>query len=273
MVEQHNNEEEPIFNEDSMDISDQIGRALEKYTPLLLKKLNDTMEGAMNNHIVQMIREEVAINVQREFEKRDGKGKDKKNDEERMLNTILSGILENDHLLKEQFYLKLRKNLKEKINSRQIESFSMLADVARDHEIEQSRVDEGDLKRKHEDSNPPNKRFKQEGSSGNNFARRNIPFCRQCKKNHSGVCRATENGSYNCGKPGHVSRDCKSKPYKPILCFKCFEEGHMKSSCPKLTEEERLQEKRKEAKRKGKEKCPSSWEPTGKIFSTHSGAS
>nr|XP_043616069.1 putative UPF0481 protein At3g02645 [Erigeron canadensis] len=40
-----NEEEEPIFNEDSMDISDQIRRALEKYTPVLLKRLNQTLEG------------------------------------------------------------------------------------------------------------------------------------------------------------------------------------------------------------------------------------
>nr|XP_043615883.1 uncharacterized protein LOC122587784 [Erigeron canadensis] len=86
-------------------------------------------------------------------------------------------FLKNDQLLKEQFYLKLRKSLREKIILRQMEFFSMLADVARDHEIKQSRVEEGDVKRKHEDTNFPNKRFRQEGSYGNNATRRNIPFC------------------------------------------------------------------------------------------------
>nr|XP_043639347.1 uncharacterized protein LOC122610420 [Erigeron canadensis] len=87
-------------------------------------------------------------------------------------------FLENDQLLKEQFYLKLRKSLREKISLRQMDSFSMFANVARDHEIEQSRVEESELKRKPEDTNSPNKRFKQEGSSGNNSTRKNIPFCR-----------------------------------------------------------------------------------------------
>nr|XP_043629893.1 uncharacterized protein LOC122601194 [Erigeron canadensis] len=50
--------------------------------------------------------------------------------------------LENDQLMKEQFYLNLRKSLREKISLRQMDSFSMLVDVARDHEIEQSRVEE-----------------------------------------------------------------------------------------------------------------------------------
>nr|XP_043629973.1 uncharacterized protein LOC122601273 [Erigeron canadensis] len=336
MAEHHNekdkhnrrNEEEILFPEDSMDISDQIGRTLEKYTSLLLKWLNATMEGAMNNHIAQMIREEVAVNVQREFEKRDAKDKGKKTEEEKEVEvtgeriykkkftfrdfevchppgitvTVIpsfvqetvgrdSGMvmseaevtklrseflndcqgnlslnefraqfldkaqvflefLENDQLLKEQFYLKLGKNLIEKISLRQMESFSMLADVARDQEIEQSRVEEGDSKRKHEDTNSPNKRFRQEGSSGNNSTRRNIPFCRQCKRNHSGVCRASEKGCYNCGKPGHTSRECKSKPHDPVICFKCYEEGHVKSSCPKFTKEERLEKRRRKAERK-----------------------
>nr|XP_043611613.1 uncharacterized protein LOC122583254 [Erigeron canadensis] len=159
-------------------------------------------------------------------------------------------FLENDQLLKEQFYLKLRKNLREKISLRQMESFSMLADVSRDHEIEMSRFDEGVLKRRYEDVNSPSKRPRQEGSSGNHPNKRNVPFCRQCKKNHSGVCRAADKGCYTCGKPGHTSRECRSKPQRPIIYFKCFEEGHMRSSCPKLTEEERLEERRREAERK-----------------------
>nr|XP_043611643.1 uncharacterized protein LOC122583287 [Erigeron canadensis] len=159
-------------------------------------------------------------------------------------------FLENDQLLKEQFYLKLRKNIREKISLRQMESFSMLADVARDHEIEMSRVDEGVLKRRYEDVNSPSKKPRQEGSSGNYPNKRNVPFCRQCKKNHPGVCRAGDKACYTCGKPGNTSRECRSKPHKPVICFKCFEEGHMRSSCPKLTEEERLEERRREAERK-----------------------
>nr|XP_043619683.1 uncharacterized protein LOC122591483 [Erigeron canadensis] len=282
-----------------MDISDQIGRALEKYTPLLVKKLNDTMEGAMNNHIAQMIRDEVAVNVQREFEKRDSKGKGKKEEEEKevevtgknlTIRSLLSRILiwvsktvgsfrtsqcpkdlkvvftvsmlqdkakrwwdnllivkkgaldnvdwpefktmfykefrseaevtrlrseflndsegilslmefcaqfldkaqfypeflENEQLLKEQFYLKLNKSLREKISLRQMESFSMLCDVVRDYEIEQSRVDDSDLE----------------------------------KVNGESMLQLWE-----------------TRPYEPGL----------KCSCPKLTEEERQKERRREA--------------------------
>nr|XP_043623171.1 uncharacterized protein LOC122594949 [Erigeron canadensis] len=375
-----NEDEEPLFAEDSMDISDQIGRALEKYTSILLKRLNATLEGAVNDHIAQMIKEEVAINVQPVFEKGDAKDKGKKIEDEievevtgeriykkkftfrdfevchppeyhgdrdpivctrwiseiegvfrtsqcpshlkvifavgmlrnsgkrwwdgllaikkgalddvewpefkemffkefrseaevtklrsEFLNDCQGSMsvnefraqfldkaqfcpkfLENDQLLKEQFYLKLKKSLREKISLRQMESFSMLADVARDHEIEMARVDDNELKRKHEDVSFPNKRPRQEGNSGNHSNKR-VPFCRQCNINHSGVCRAVEKGCYTCGKPGHTSRECRSKPHKPVVCFKCFEEGHMRSSCPKLTEEERLEERKKEAERR-----------------------
>ena len=79
-----NEEQETIFPKDSMDISDQIGRALESFSPFLFKKLNETLEGAMNDHIAGMIREEVAVAVreevavavQAEFIKRDSMGKD-----------------------------------------------------------------------------------------------------------------------------------------------------------------------------------------------------
>ena len=72
----HRNEErEPVFPKDTMDISDQISRALEAYTPLIVRKLNETLEGAMNDHLARMIREEVAIAVQEEFIKRDSTSK------------------------------------------------------------------------------------------------------------------------------------------------------------------------------------------------------
>nr|XP_043619046.1 uncharacterized protein LOC122590935 [Erigeron canadensis] len=327
-------EEEVTFLENSMDISDQIGRALEKYTPLLLKRLNQTMEGAMNDHIAQMIREEVALNVQREFEKIDGNGKGKKDNEDeevevrgekfhkkkfsfkdfdvchppeyhgdrnpivctrwvseiegsfctsqcpedlkvvyavsmlrdkakrwwdnlllvkkgaldnvdwpefkvmfykefrseaevtRLRSEFLNDsqgtlslmefraqfldkaqfcpeFLENEQLMKEQFYMKLKKSLRERISLRQMESFSMLCDVARDYEIEQTKVDENEVKRKYDGDNSPNKRFKQDGASGSNTFGRNAPFCKTCKRNHHGSSR--EKACYNCGKTGHVS--------------------------------------------------------------------
>jgi len=75
--EHHNDErEETVFPKDSMDISDQIGRALELYSPFILRKLNETLEGAMSSNIATMIRDEVAVAVQAEFIKRDSMGKE-----------------------------------------------------------------------------------------------------------------------------------------------------------------------------------------------------
>ena len=49
-----------------------------------------------------------------------------------------------------------------------------------------------------------------------------------------GVC-------YNCGKPGHKAKDCRSKPTKSPRassevgpCFECGQKGHLKKDCPKL---------------------------------------
>ena len=72
-----------------MDISDQIGRALESFSPFLFKKLNETLEGAMNNQIASMIREEVAVAVQAEFIKKDSMGKDGDGKEKEVETSVL----------------------------------------------------------------------------------------------------------------------------------------------------------------------------------------
>nr|XP_043633808.1 uncharacterized protein LOC122604984 [Erigeron canadensis] len=81
--------------------------------------------------------------------------------------------------------------------------------------------------------------------SGSSSSRRNVPTCTNCGKHHSGFCRLpSKKGCFNCGQPGHISRDCKVAPRKPTVCFNCFNEGHMKSACPLLSEEERQTEVR-----------------------------
>nr|XP_043637934.1 uncharacterized protein LOC122608929 [Erigeron canadensis] len=154
--------------------------------------------------------------------------------------------LKDDKLLKEHFYQKLCKNIREKITLLQVESFNQLIDVERWHEVEQGMPDEDSSERKTEQSDSPNKKFWSIGSSGSNVSKRNIPTCNNCGKHHSGVCRLPpKKGCFNCGQPGHIIRDCKFSPNKPTVCFKCFNEGHMRSTCPLLTEEERQAEIRK----------------------------
>jgi Zinc knuckle len=38
---------------------------------------------------------------------------------------------------------------------------------------------------------------------------------------------------YNCGRPGHFKRDCRSKPNSPkVMCRNCKGEGHIARQCP-----------------------------------------
>nr|XP_043625898.1 uncharacterized protein LOC122597334 [Erigeron canadensis] len=315
-----------VMNEDlSCDfISEQIGKALENLSPFIVKKLNETLEGAMSDSIATKIREEVAFAVQEVFDKRFPKEKvpEAQNAEEQpkpknekpydlksftivnppkynkigedatvkmewadfkvaffkefrseadvtrlrseFLNDSQGTLNVNEfrvkfldkaqfcpEYLKEHFYRKLPKSIREKITLLQIESFTQLVDVARWHEVEQGMPDDESSKKKAEQGNSPNKKFRPSGSSGGNSNRRNIPTCNNCGKHHSGVCLSpSKKGCFNCGQLGHISRDCKFPLSKPTVCFKCFNEGHMKSACPLLSEEERQAEVRKANERK-----------------------
>nr|XP_043630027.1 uncharacterized protein LOC122601324 [Erigeron canadensis] len=281
-------------------ISEQIGKALENFSPFIVKKLNETLEGAMSDSIAIKIREEVAsasftianppkyngdpdpivstrwVNeVEGAFRITKTPPEDKTlcgssllcdraklwwdveivkrgedatvgmewadfkvaffkefrseadvtrlrsefmNDSQGTLNVnefrvqfvdkaqFCPEYLKDDQLLKEHFYRKLRKSIRERITLLQIESFTQLVDVARWHEVEQGMPDDETSKRKTEQSNSPNKKFRSSGSSGGGSNRKNIPTCNNCGKHHSGVCLLpSKKGCFNYGQPGHIS--------------------------------------------------------------------
>ncbi|GJY58986.1 putative reverse transcriptase domain-containing protein [Tanacetum coccineum] len=65
----------------------------------------------------------------------------------------------------------------------------------------------------------------------------NKPLCNRCKKHHFGYCNVV---CSNCGKAGHMARDCKGKAIatganaRPtVTCYDCGEKGHTRNYCPK----------------------------------------
>ncbi|GJV28439.1 putative reverse transcriptase domain-containing protein [Tanacetum coccineum] len=65
----------------------------------------------------------------------------------------------------------------------------------------------------------------------------NKPLCNRCGKHHFRYCKVV---CSNCGKPGHMARDCKGKAIatganaRPtVTCYDCGEKGHTRNYCPK----------------------------------------
>nr|XP_043625607.1 uncharacterized protein LOC122597036 [Erigeron canadensis] len=108
--------------------------------------------------------------------------------------SVLPEYLKDDKLLKEHFYRKLRKSIREKITLLQIETFTQFVDVARWHEVEQGMPDDDSLKRKAEQSDSSNKMFRPSGSSGGSTFRRNAPTCTNCGKHHFGCLPSVSRG-------------------------------------------------------------------------------
>ncbi|MFS8009266.1 putative transcription factor interactor and regulator CCHC(Zn) family [Helianthus anomalus] len=74
----------------------------------------------------------------------------------------------------------------------------------------------------------------QEFHSGNSNHEKNIgstsaPYCRYCKRKHSGKCPIYCNF---CKISGHQEEECRKKNNR--ICYNCGEQGHIKPNCPKL---------------------------------------
>ncbi|XP_071704353.1 uncharacterized protein [Rutidosis leptorrhynchoides] len=136
------------------------------------------------------------------------------------------------------FHGLLREEIRERLIISQFRSFPDLFDAARD--VENELVKKGAITYKKENFNSKRK-FEQSGSSN--------------KKTKGNEGRKGGGGNlgqvcFTRGKPGHISRDCKSTIPKATICFNCHDEGHRKAYCPKLSESERKEEQRKEVIRR-----------------------
>jgi hypothetical protein len=57
-----------------------------------------------------------------------------------------------------------------------------------------------------------------------------LPLCTKCNYHHNGNCSIC----FNCQKPGHLSKNCRSPPTKTGACYKCGSTEHYRNKCPKL---------------------------------------
>nr|GEW97025.1 reverse transcriptase domain-containing protein [Tanacetum cinerariifolium] len=81
---------------------------------------------------------------------------------------------------------------------------------------------------------------------------RKAPFCNKCKFHHTGPCTMK---CSRCTRVGHVTRDCKTpvpittqrlpiaNQMPEVTCFGCGAQGHFKSECPKLKNQNRGNQK------------------------------
>ncbi|GJX75078.1 putative reverse transcriptase domain-containing protein [Tanacetum coccineum] len=75
-----------------------------------------------------------------------------------------------------------------------------------------------------------------------------LPLCNKCKLHHEGPCTVR---CGKCNKVGHLTRDCKvTNPatstqrgqvvnQRVLTCFECGRQGHFRSDCPKLKDQNR----------------------------------
>ncbi|XP_071702898.1 uncharacterized protein [Rutidosis leptorrhynchoides] len=134
----------------------------------------------------------------------------------------------NDRLLMETFHRLMNKNLRERISLGHVDTFTRLFEVAKGFEEHLPRGTETPQKCKFEAMSSPSKKTKTVAESVGSVRK--------------GGSVSSPQRCYNCGKMGHISRNCPNPTPKAIVCYKCHDEGHVRADCPKLTNEERKRE-------------------------------
>ncbi|GJU54238.1 putative reverse transcriptase domain-containing protein [Tanacetum coccineum] len=66
----------------------------------------------------------------------------------------------------------------------------------------------------------------------------NLPRCNRCNSHHNGQCPPK---CRRCQRTGHQEKDCRTRvpgagvtPLQDVTCYECGNQGHYKSHCPEL---------------------------------------
>ncbi|KAI3787689.1 hypothetical protein L2E82_00022 [Cichorium intybus] len=136
----------------------------------------------------------------------------------------------------------LRTQIREFLQSSSFITYQQIVEAAKSREKELRRQDS---ERKGDQGSGGQKR-KWEGKPEGSFQKQPVSsyqyrgdprktenkWCEKCRRKHAGNCDTSTPSlmCYQCGKTGHMARDCLEKNR---VCFNCGESGHIRPDCPK----------------------------------------